>query len=125
MVEILLGDFLVLRDVFNCKNIPPTLFELSYVLWKEINSARHFFPRHGNCTATAASIPRNAASVPRTTAAVAAFSPGPLVLIFEREFKSTDCITMFLQFIDFRLQDLQLHGLKYLTSMPTRLKHLI
>jgi hypothetical protein len=69
MVEILIEGFLVLRYVFNCKNIPPTIFELSSLLWKEINSARHFSP--------AASIARNAASVPLTAAAVAAFSPGP------------------------------------------------
>ncbi|KAJ7435416.1 hypothetical protein FB451DRAFT_1194706 [Mycena latifolia] len=34
-------------------------------------------PRRGNCTATAASVPRSAASIPRSAAAVAAFSPGP------------------------------------------------
>jgi hypothetical protein len=42
MVEILLDDFLVLKDLFNCRNIPLTGFELPNVLWKEINTAQHF-----------------------------------------------------------------------------------
>jgi hypothetical protein len=61
MVEILLEDFLVLRDVFSWKNTPPTLFEPSNMLWKEINSVRHFPP----AAAIAQPPPRQFPAMPR------------------------------------------------------------
>ncbi|KAJ7926427.1 hypothetical protein B0H13DRAFT_1862259 [Mycena leptocephala] len=66
MVEILLGDFLVLKDLFNCRNIPITGFEPPNVLWKEINTAQHFT----FAAAIAQPPPRQFPAVPRQFPAV-------------------------------------------------------
>jgi hypothetical protein len=66
MVEILLDDFLVLKDLFNCRNIPHTGFELPNVLWKEINTAQHLTL----AAAIAQPPPRQFPAVPRQFPAV-------------------------------------------------------
>jgi hypothetical protein len=45
------------------------------------------------------------------------------VLTFQREFKSTYCIAIFSQFIDFRPQYLFSNFVEYLAPMPTWLRH--
>jgi hypothetical protein len=77
MVEILLDDFHVLKDLFNCRNIPLTGFELPNMLWKEINTAQHFTLAAAIAQPPPRQFPAVPRQFPRSAAAVAGFSPGP------------------------------------------------